>query len=287
MSFLSAIGFIMAGSGLEELYSTVYAKNSVQQMMNGKAYSRAIRALFLVEEALLTVFLKTSEAFIGVAKDDLKFVYSTIKCGNASSEEIMQSATVKSFVEILENQLQLSKEFGRTQKLWIQFIDMVELVRMFIKAERSGDFRLHLYCVHQMLPIFHASGHLNYAKSAHVYLQDSLELLNSKSPENDLYVKSGYFTIRRTEKFWSGVWSDMTIEQVLMRSLSSIGGLTGGRGITDTTIATWINSMPVCSRVCEAIEEYAGVHSLSSEQHVELREARQKRNCKDLQTFIS
>ena len=191
MSFLSAIGFIMAGSGLEELYSTVYAKNSVQQMMNGKAYSRAIRALFLVEEALLTVFLKTSEAFIGVAKDDLKFFYSTIKCGNASSEEIMQSATVKSFVEILENQLQLSKEFGRTQKLWIQFIDMVELVRMFIKAERSGDFRLHLYCVHQMLPIFHASGHLNYAKSAHVYLQDSLELLNSKSPENDLNVKSG------------------------------------------------------------------------------------------------
>ena len=70
MSFLSAIGFIMAGSGLEELYSTVYAKNSVQQMMNGKAYSRAIRALFLIEEALFTVFLKTSEAFISVAKDD-------------------------------------------------------------------------------------------------------------------------------------------------------------------------------------------------------------------------
>ena len=58
------------------------------------------------------------------------------------------------------------EEFGRTQKLWIQFIDMVELVRMFIKAERSGDFLLHLHCVHQMLPIFHASAHLNYAKSA-------------------------------------------------------------------------------------------------------------------------
>ena len=287
MSFLSAIGFIMAGSGLEELYSTVYAKNSVQQMMNGKAYSRAIRALFLVEEALFTVFLKTSEAFISVDKDDLKFVYSPLKRGNASSEEITQSAAVKSFVEILENQLQLSKELGRTQKLWIQFIEMVELVRMFIRAERSGDFLLHLHCVHQMLPIFHASAHLNYAKSAQVYLQDSLELLNSMNPENDLYVKSGYFTIRRTEKFWSGVWSDMTIEQVLMRSLSSIGGLTGGRGITATTIATWINSMPACSGVCEAMEEFAGVRSVSSEQHMELREARQKRNCKDLQTFIS
>lgn len=99
MSFLSSIGFIMAGSGLEELYSTVYAKNSVQQMMNGKAYSRVIRALFLVEEALITIFLKTSENFISVDKDELNLVYSILKRGNVSSEEITQSAAVKSFVE--------------------------------------------------------------------------------------------------------------------------------------------------------------------------------------------
>lgn len=39
MSFLGAIGSIMAGSGLEELWQTVYAKNSVPHMMNGHAYS--------------------------------------------------------------------------------------------------------------------------------------------------------------------------------------------------------------------------------------------------------
>ncbi|KAG8172735.1 hypothetical protein JTE90_022885 [Oedothorax gibbosus] len=33
--------------------------------------------------------------------------------------------------------------------------------------------------------------------------------------------------------------------------------------------------------------KFTGVHSVSSEEHVELREARQKRNCKDLQIFIS
>ncbi|GBP41567.1 hypothetical protein EVAR_20375_1 [Eumeta japonica] len=39
----------------------------------------------------------------------------------------------------------------------------------------------------------------------------------------------GFFTIRRTHKFWSGVWTDMTIEQVLMRSMKTQGGLTHGR----------------------------------------------------------
>lgn len=49
---MSAIGFIMAGSCLEELYSAVYAKKSVRQMMNEKAHSRSNCALFLFEEAL-------------------------------------------------------------------------------------------------------------------------------------------------------------------------------------------------------------------------------------------
>ena len=37
LSFMGAIGSIMAGSGLEDLWETVYAKNSVVHMMSGRA----------------------------------------------------------------------------------------------------------------------------------------------------------------------------------------------------------------------------------------------------------
>ncbi|GBM45498.1 hypothetical protein AVEN_210229-1 [Araneus ventricosus] len=152
---------------------------------------------------------------------------------------------------------------------------------MFVRAERSGDFYVYLHCLQRMLPIFHAVGHLNYAKFAHVDIQDRLKLFTSlNSAEHRLFITHGYFTFRRTEKFWSGICSDMTIEQVLVRSLSRIGGLAGGRGITATTIAT-------CSQIVEAMEVFAGVRSVSAEQHVQLREANQKQNFKDLQTFIS
>ena len=43
------------------------------------------------------------------------------------------------------------------------------------------------------------------------------------------FVSEGYFTIRRSESLWSGLWSDMTIEQWLMRALTC-DGLTRGRG---------------------------------------------------------
>ena len=65
-----------------------------------------------------------------------------------------------------------------------------------------------------------------------------------------------------------------------MGSLSSTGGLTGNWIITATTIATWINSMQARSRVCEAIEEFAGVLNISSEQYVEVQEAKRKKNGK-------
>ena len=60
-----------------------------------------------------------------------------------------------------------------------------------------------------------------------------MEDLNSEVER--LFVEYGYFTIRRTDKLWSGVWSDMTIEQVLMRVMKASGGLTGGWGISEST----------------------------------------------------
>lgn len=36
----------------------------------------------------------------------------------------------------------------------------------------------------------------------------------------------------------------MTIEQTLIRSMKTIGGLTHGRGITDSTLNKWIQGLP-------------------------------------------
>lgn len=54
LSFIGSIGHIMASSGLEDLLSVIYAPNKVCSMLMGKAVSRALRGLFLVETALHT-----------------------------------------------------------------------------------------------------------------------------------------------------------------------------------------------------------------------------------------
>lgn len=52
MSFLGAIGFSMNDSALKELFSFAYAATSVDKILNGHAYSRAIRTHLLVYLAI-------------------------------------------------------------------------------------------------------------------------------------------------------------------------------------------------------------------------------------------
>lgn len=57
LSFLGCIGYIIAGSGLKELLSSIYAINSAEKMMQGHAYARAVRAHLLVQTALAKIIL--------------------------------------------------------------------------------------------------------------------------------------------------------------------------------------------------------------------------------------
>ena len=55
-----------------------------------------------------------------------------------------------------------------------------------------------------------------------------------------------------------------------MRMLKTNGGMTHGRGITDSTLTKWVHALPLCVPVCDALEKFTGVHSATSEQHKHL-----------------
>ena len=69
LSFMGSIGAIMTGSGLEVMWETVYAKNGVVHMMNGRAYARGIRAHFIAQSALATLLQGSSTVDESLKKD--------------------------------------------------------------------------------------------------------------------------------------------------------------------------------------------------------------------------
>ena len=56
------------------------------------------------------------------------------------------------------------------------------------------------------------------------------------------YIQQSYYTIRRSHRFWSGIFTDQTIEQTLMRSINAPGGLSHGRDLTESIQASFIHA---------------------------------------------
>ena len=73
------------------------------------------------------------------------------------------------------------------------------------------------------------------------YSQDATILPCSRPPP--LY-QIGSSLQSGMNKLWGCIWSDMTIEPVLMRAMTVYGVLTISRNLTGCTLAKWVHSLP-------------------------------------------
>ena len=164
-------------------------------------------------------------------------------------------------------------------------MEMIDLLRQFLKAERTGNWHLHLKTLQAMLPYFAAAGHNLYTKSVYIYLQQMLKL-QTDHPDVYDFVSSGYHVIRRSDRYWAGLSADLVIEQVLMRSMKTTGGLTRGRGMAESQRNQWLLSMPACAEVNSAMQDLTDTYFATSEQHKDVTQARQNKDEADKKTLL-
>lgn len=152
---------------------------------------------------------------------------------------------------------------------------------MFLRAERSGDWNLHLATIRQMVHLFAATGHTNYAKCARLYVEMTTNLPNTHP---DIY---GQFLsgrrVHRSNKLWTGILVDLCIEQAMMRSIKGKGGLTHKRGVSDSAKAIWISTVHKTAAMKTALANLTDTgydHDLV--QHPELGKSRANRDNADL-----
>ena len=119
-----------------------------------------------------------------------------------------------------------------TASLWIQYLDTIRILRKFFRAERLGNWYLHLEAVSEMIPYLAASGHSLYAKCAIIYFSSMANLPNDHPVVHQHFV-AGPQVARRSDRAWAGLSTDLMIEQVLMSSMKTSGGLTRDRGMTE------------------------------------------------------
>ena len=135
-----------------------------------------------------------------------------------------------------------------------------------LNEQATGDCTLNQY----MLPFFAASRHTKYAKCAHVYLQTMLELPGTH-PDLHQKIKAGFHVVRRSDRYWAGLSTDIIIQQVFMCSMKTHGGLTRGRGMTEIQRLVWFISMSACVNVTEAMQKLTGMSQNDSLFNIAIR----------------
>ena len=98
----------------------------------------------------------------------------------------------------------------------------------------------HLSAVGKLLNLFAATGHVNYAKSARCFklcvrFQEHIVIFETFA--------EGYRVVRMTKRFLGGMWTDLVIEQVMIKSAKSGGGLTRERYMLESVRHNWIYSV--------------------------------------------
>src|SRR6218665_2204937 len=117
------------------------------------------------------------------------------------------------------------------------------------------------------------------------YVQQ-MSQLHINHPDFFRKFENGY-VIRRSNQFWAGLSSDLVIEQTLMRSLKTCGGLTRGSGLSDEQRALWTMSTPISAQYNAAMQEFIKLSYCTSEQHKDLTQARMNRDLVDLEKINS
>ena len=98
--------------------------------------------------------------------------------------------------------------------------------------------------------------------------------LQQLHPKVYAHFLQGYHVIRRSNRFWAGLPLDLAIEQILMKSVKTTGGLTQGRGISEIQSLVWLFSRPACLAINNTMQKFASVSYSTSDLHKEATQAR-------------
>ena len=224
----------------------------VTHIMDGGSYYKALRANFLIDCALCCYLFEDK-----IAEEDVEDMASYIaKCSNKKLGVNHKTRVVQELSERIKNKFEMLSSNSRTAALWTTYHGFICLIKDFIRAERLHDFELHLAIVAKMLPIFAAAGRGQYSKALRLYLEQITVLEIQYGALVKTFKVVSLHTVRYNEHEWSGVWTDPSIEQRLMKAAKSSGGFSGGRMRThESAHKLWTATLYQMALINESVDE--------------------------------
>ncbi len=294
LNFLKVIGKHFEDSGLSDVLveSGVYGESVVGTIMNGKLWNRTVRCHKLTYEALWRVlwplFVQwmhdSNRTFPESGNEIADTVLNEYAAGDCV--RLMEAVSAQiAFVQELETDLNVFQEEKcafPTFQYWLQYLELVSTLLNFIRAEREGNWELHISSFRRMIPWFAVYDHVNYTRWGLVYLAD-MTILPITAPTVWEEFKNGNFVVKNTQKTFNQLSVDQALEHI-----NKQGKVAGGLvGITrsEGTRERWCLTYNDMARLSESTRSMLGVNVKNESEHIEAGKERMQKDESDVEAI--
>ena len=303
LNFLAVLGKRYQSSGIEDVLieSGTYGPGTVTSLMKGKSYNRGVRGHKVTMEALFRLMWQAFLHWLNAEGqrshkenveekhlvDSMKSFHLALK----SKDSVPQRAV--SITQELKTVMELFETFQRAERarspmfaFWEEYIRMVIMLLQFVKAERTGNWCLHLAAVSAMAPYFFAHDRQNYSRWLPIYLAD-MGQLEQKHPEVYQRFMEGEHAISRSSQPFARVWTDMALEQSINLDSKSKGGIVG-ISLNADALQRWFLTSHERAAITSAVKQMCGINDLDQVgTHKEAAPKRVERDENDVRKIVS
>lgn len=273
LTFIAVIGKRFSDAGLRDIIveAELVGSGSIDGVLRGKQYNRAMRAIKIVYEALQRLKFEAFEAWIQ-SENKLDILDGFIESNELSrlikkidSETMVatmnKSDAIFNLYEEFENWIN-EGNLGPLAIFWQSFIEMVQTLLDYIKSMRTGNWSLHLQSMEQMLQWFHAYDHVNYARHF-TYCWSSQQKLAEKHPSIHEEFLKGNFCCKRVPGKFNMLPPDQVIEQTVNKEQKGPGGIIGF-STSEGTMQRWVLTSHLTAAISSDLKESLDIDTIKS-----------------------
>ena len=282
LTFLKVIGKHIQSAGLLDAWveSKILGPGTAEQIIlgKGKSYSKAIRAHKLTIQAMWRILMPKLLSFI---QNESQEIMDDIKAKSDANDikELLSLFTTSEFADLMA--AFVTSNENPNFKFWWSYMQMVEILLMFTRAQREGNWSLHLHSFQRMIPYFMTYDHTNYARWGIIYVNEMHHL----PPEVRKEFEDGNFVVKRTTQKFNQVDPDQSQEW-----LNGIGKKRGGIiGITKTSsaLSRWALSYNLRSHLANKTRGVYHLDSYDEYSHNESGKGRQTQDNHDEDNLLT
>ena len=163
-NLLSTIGKLFGDAGLRDLAveSGVIAEGSMNKVLDGKQYNRAVRLHKLTYETQMRLAWSGFEEWLEANHAEalpkhnhtIRVMYKVRQnlC-RATHDAAMADESCQMIIDLFLTYLNvLRHEKGQLAAFWMAYVEMVYILLGLLRADIEGDWPLHLSCMRSMIP---------------------------------------------------------------------------------------------------------------------------------------